>query len=394
MMNPHLNTASGNDIVMNILISTGDHSGDFTGSLLFQKLKQLSPQLSCYAIGGERLQAEGAQILADSSGWSAIGLFDALKKIPQAIAGVRSLRKKLKTISLDGVVFIDCPGVNVRLAKLFSSQKEKVRSVYFFPPSAWRRDSRRAAQVGKLVDLVIAPFRETAELYAGAGVPAFFSGHPVLDLVSLHPEKSKLLQEFHLDPRNPVVGIFPGSRDQEITYLLPLMFQALEEILKERRHIQFLLPIARESLKPLILKEIKNRRLPVHAEVGINHKVLQISDFLVMASGTATLEAALAEKPMVIVYKVSPWTWRIERPFLKGVRYAGLPNLLAGKEIVPELIQEKATVGALVGEILDLLYNEPKKEQMVEDLKGVREQLGTPGVMDRVAKRILELFHG
>lgn len=329
-------------------------------------------------------------MLEDSSDWSSIGLFDALKKVPKVYRAYLRIKKKLKALRPDGVIYIDCPAVNVRLAGVI--RKEGIRSVYFFPPSAWKSDPKRAAAVGKLVNLVIAPFQETAKLYATAGTPTFFSGHPVLDWVHPTEDRKKLLREFGLDPRNPVVGLFPGSRDQEIEYLLPLILDAVEVMLMDMRHVQFLLPIARESLKPLILEEIRKRKLPIKAQTGVNQQVMQMADFLILASGTATLEAALFEKPMLIVYKVSPWSWRLERPFLKGVEFAGLPNLLAGREIVPEFIQEKATAVEVADTAIALVRGTEKRERMIRDLQSIREQLGTAGVMERVARQTLETF--
>lgn len=376
---------------MKLLISTGDYFGDCVGGMLIRELRKLASPLDVYGIGGSNLKSAGAEMLEDSSDWSSVGIFDALKKVPRVLRSFLRLKKKILELKPHGVAFIDCPAFNVPLAK--AVRKANLRSVYFFPPSAWRGDSKRAAQVGKWVNLVIAPFQETAKLYAAAGVPTFFSGHPVLDWIHPEIDKKALFREFNLDVRNhPVIGLLPGSRDQEIDYLLPLLLDTVVEIRKEMRHPQFLLPIARAELEPRISKEIQIRKLPIEARVGINYKVMQIADLLIVASGTATLEGALFEKPMIIVYKVSPWTWRLERPFLAGAKFAGLPNLLAGKQIVPEFIQEDANAWRVAEQAVNLIHREDKRAAMIRDLQKIREQLGTPGVLERVAKQILETF--
>jgi len=377
---------------LNILISTGDSSGDFIGSLLLKRLKELSPNIFFYAIGGEKLRAAGAKVLEDSSTWSAIGIFDALSKVPRVYLASRRIRKKLPHLNLNGVIYIDCPAFNLYLAQAIV--KLGIPSVYFFPPSQWRNDPKRAAKVGKLVNRVIAPFTQASKVYQEANVPVFFSGHPLLDILESEEKSEVIFRELGLDRNRPVVGLFPGSRDQEIHYLLPLELAAARKLLAKIPKLQFVLPISRKNLEKTILHQIRSSGLPVVARTEINHKVMQIADFLILASGTATLEATLFRKPMVIVYKVSPLTWRLERPLLKGVKFAGLPNLLAGKEIVPELMQEKATVNNLVNHALKLLTDESARKQMIALLESLRPQLGEPGVIDRVSHQILETFGG
>lgn len=379
-------------VPISILISTGDLSGDFIGSLLVKELKRLAPETTFYAVGGEHLKNAGAKLLEDSSKWSAIGIFDALSKVPSVYSAYRRLKKSIPAMNLSGVVYLDCPAFNLLLSKSIFSLK--IPSVYFFPPSSWRNDPARAARVGKRVNRVIAPFKQTESLYKKAGVPTFFSGHPLLDRIPSTGNKENAARELRLDPKRPIVGLFPGSRTQEIKYLLPILLKAANDLYLEDPSVQFALAIAHPSLEEEITRKVKSANAPVVMRHQSNYTIMQASDVLLIASGTATLEAALHEKPMVIVYKVSEWSWRLEAPFLKGIAFAGLPNLLAGKEIAPEFLQEKATAKNVGDKMRELLDSPALRESMIRELKCIRPSLGEPGAIPRAAKAILETFHG
>ncbi len=379
---------------MKLFISTGDVSGDFNGSLLIQALREQNPTIEFAAVGGEKVKESGAQILADSTSWSSIGFFDSLKKAPTIIMAYQRLKKQLSALKFNAAVLIDCPAFNLHLASfLFNSG---IPIYYFFPPSAWKNDLNRAKQVGRCLKAVIAPFPESAALYEKAGVPVFFSGHPLVDTIRSHELKSNFYsacEKLKLNPDKPIIGLFPGSREQEIRYLLPILLKAGELLLEKFEDIQFVLPIASKNLKRQILSKIAQFRLQVTAVENSNYDILLVSTALIISSGTATLEAALYEKPMVIVYKVSPLTWKFERHFLKGVSFAGLPNLLLGRKVVPELIQEKAKPEVIFHELVRFLTEKDYAATVKNDLRQIRPLLGSPGVMKRVANLILEALN-
>lgn len=375
---------------MKLLISAGDLSGDFHGSLLIKAFQKREPNIAFAVIGGERLKESGGELLADSSSWSSVGIFDSIKKAPSVLLAYQILKRKLKSIKLDAAILIDCPAFNLPLARFLF--KSGVPCYYFFPPSSWKKDLNRAKQVGKWIKLVIAPFQETASLYKKAGIPVFFSGHPLIDIIPDIKLNStmQIFKKLSLDPEKPVIGLFPGSRDQEIHYLLPVLLKTAKNLIKKHPDLQFALPAASKNLKRQILSQIAKFNLPLVAAENSNYDILRISKVLILASGTATLEAALYEKPMIIIYKLSPLTWKLQKPFLRGASFAGLPNLLAGKRIVPELIQDSANSENIFNEMNKILTDESYAAAMKKELRQIRSYLGTPGVMERVANLILE----
>lgn len=353
-------------------------------------LRKRAPESTFCAVGGENLKEAGADILENSSGWSGIGVFDSIGKVPGIYLAYRRLRKKLKKIRPDGAILIDTAAFNSRVARFLHSIGVPV--IYFFPPSSWKKDSRRAAAVGQWLTKVIAPFEETAELYRKAGVPTFFSGHPLLDQVADQKTKAEICSGLGLDPQKPIVGLFPGSRRQEIRYLLPLELEVASRLSKKFPGMQFALPIASRVLEPQIAAAVEKSGIRVTARRGINRDVMAAGDAFLLASGTATLEAALREKPMVIIYKVSRLSWALQKPFVR-VRFAGLPNLLADAPIVPELLQDSATADNIAAE-MEKLFEPERRKKMTADLRAIRAGLGEAGVMDRVADEILETFRG
>jgi lipid-A-disaccharide synthase len=375
---------------LKLFFSTGDISGDLHGGLLIQELKKQNPNFSFFAVGGDKLKEAGAEILENSTSWSAIGIFDSFQKVPKIYLAFQRVKKKLKKIKPHGAILIDTPAVNIPLARYL--HRLRIPVIYFFPPSAWKKDLQRAASVGRWVEKVVAPFPETAELYAKAGVPTYFSGHPLLDLIPQSCEEKEIFQRWNLDLQKPVLGLLPGSRQQEIRYILPLQLETARLLLERHQSLQFALPIASSILEENILKEIKKAGIPVVTKIGASQEVMQISKILLVASGTATLEAALYEKPMIICYKLSPLTWKVQRPFLKGVKFAGLPNLLSNEAIVPEFIQEEA-VPEKMAKAIEKLFNPEEAEKMKESLRKIRPKLGEPGAIKRVAELILQTFH-
>ncbi|MBI2263691.1 MAG: lipid-A-disaccharide synthase [Armatimonadetes bacterium] len=372
-----------------ILVVAGEASGDLHGASLISTLRKRFPEIQPTGIGGDGLRKEMVSLLHDSSGWGAIGIMEAVQKVPGWLRAFWDVKKLIRTDPPDVIVLIDSPAFNVRLARF--ARKLGIPTVYFFPPSAWSANVRRARQIAQLVTRVIATFAFTASVYRKAGEEAFFFGHPFVDLVQPTASRDEALERFGLTGGGPIVGLLPGSRDHEIRYLLPEMLATASLLLREMPEIRFVLPIATRYLRDRVVREISKASIgqAVSLVEGLTYDAMNVCDLLLVTSGSATLEAACLGKPMVIVYKLSRLTWMVLRLVVK-VPYAGLPNLIAEKKIVPEYLQERVKADTLARAVLDLLRDPCALAEMRKNMDLVRSRLGQPGVMERVADVVAE----
>lgn len=374
----------------------GEASGDIYGGELARHLYKQLP-LKITGIGGKRMRDAGVDILYDSSAISVVGfseVFSRLKAIKEAYGKVKKI---LASGSINMVILIDYPGFNIKVAGI--AKKMGIPVVYYIGPQiwAWRRGRIRtlARMVKKMI--VILPFEEF--IYKEAGLDCSFIGHPMVDeTLHVHPaEETK--KRYGLNENIPVVGLFPGSRIGEVKTLLPIILEAAQSLKEEKPDTQFILGMA-ESLEPQLLEGIISewekspgcrRKIDITMIKGETNDVLNISDLVIAASGTITLQAAIFEKPMVIIYRVSPITYMIAR-LLVNIKDIGLINILAGKRIVPELIQKEATPENIVAEVKKIVTDRKYYEKIRKDLHEVRLKLGPPGTSERVARVIGEML--
>ncbi len=369
-----------------VLIITGEASGDLHGANLAKALYTLQPRLEIEGVGGHLMQAEGVRLLQGIDRVDAIGI-PGFKQLIRGVSTFRRLKKILQEDIYDVIVFIDSPGMNLRLAKVAAQAKQHV--VYYIAPQVWAWGKRRLNVIQQVVDrmIVIFPFEE--KLYHDAGVPCNFVGHPLLDVIKPSYDKLLVQEQLGYSSHSQILGLFPGSREHEVTQCLPTMLHAAHEIKKAFPQLQVM--IAQSSSVPeAIFHDIVRiyRNLKVRMIQDCPNEVMAASDLLFVNSGTATLQAAIIGTPMIILYRV-PWlTYLIARQVIQ-IPYIGLVNIVAGRQVVPELLQYNMSVKQLVPAALRLLHHPELLDEMRESFVEVRESLGVPGASRRAAECVL-----
>ncbi|MDP2683176.1 MAG: lipid-A-disaccharide synthase [Deltaproteobacteria bacterium] len=376
-----------------ILIVAGEASGDLHGSNLIKALKEIDPALRFYGVGGEKMKGVGFSAIEDSKNLAVVGISEVILKLGRLYAAFNKLKKALDENRPDIVVLIDFPDFNLHVAK--EADKRGIPVIYYIGPQVWAWRRRRVKKIARLVDkmLVVFPFEE--DIYKKAGMDVEYVGHPLAGIVSCRLSKEDALSSLSMG-HGRVVALLPGSRRHEVERLLPVMLEAAAIIKREIKDIQFILPLADTIEQTFIEEIIKNSqsllttcrdRFEIAIVRGRLYEVLRASDAAIVASGTATLETALMEVPMVIIYKVSILTSIIGRMFVR-VDYIGLPNIVAGKWIVPELIQENARPELIAKDILKFLGNRDTRNSVISELKEMGKKLGSGDASKKAAEEI------
>ena len=371
------------------LIVAGEASGDLHGSGLVRALKILHPNCQFSGLGGNRMREEGVETFFDIDRMGAVGFVEVLSDLSHYWNVYRVLASEISSGKYDAVILIDYPTLNLRLAR--QCRKHGCRVFFFISPQVWAWRKGRIKDIRRTVDkmFVLFPFEE--EMYNRVGVSAEFLGHPFVETVRPTMSREEAIQEFSLDPERKTIGLLPGSRNNEIQFLLDLMIDSAGEIRKEIKDSQFILPVA-DTLDPETIRQrLKSNPLDVRVVTGKSYDVMNCCDYLIIASGSATLEAGLMGCPMVIVYRLKWVTYWLARLLLNTKVY-GLVNIVAGEKVVPELIQNKATAKNVADEALKVL-DDPEKHRILRSrLFQVRGSLGEPGVMGRIAGRIFKVL--
>ena len=368
-----------------ILMITGEASGDLHGAHLAKAIAARDPSAQLVGIGGAGMRAAGVTMIPGIPQLDVMGLI-GLSAVRSLILRVRAIRRVLKAERWDLVVLIDNPGLNFHFARV--AKAAGLRVVYYIAPQLWAWRPGRMKRIQRHVDhvVVILPFE--AELYRRAGVRCTFVGHPLLDSVAPAFDRSTLRAKYNLDASAPVVGLLPGSRLAEVSMLLPVLLEAARRLATSDPKTQFLLAQASSIDDNLLDQLLTHRPVPVTVAKDQASEVMAASDVLLVASGTATLQAAVVGTPMVLVYKTTWPTYWLARCLIR-VKWIGLVNLVAGRSIVPELIQDEATAEQLWREVRRLLTDGQAREEMKDGLREVRQSLGEPGASRRAADVVL-----
>jgi lipid-A-disaccharide synthase len=371
---------------MRIMISCGEASGDLYAGALAAEIRQREPAVEIFGFGGARLRSAGARLIGDFTQFSVTGLTEAIRVIPRSLAMIRRLVDAARAQRPDVFVAIDFPDFNFRLMRALDGMGIPV--VYYVSPQlwAWRAGRMQTMQRHATKVLVIFPFEEP--IYRAADVDAAFVGHPLVDLARAGQPRSSFLRDRGLVPDAPTVALLPGSRRNELERILPVMLDALPLIRARVPDVQFTVACA-PTLPDVLFAPLMrvDRLILVHDR---SDDVIASSDVAITASGTATVQCALHERPMVVVYKLSPLTYRLGKPFVKVSTYA-MPNLVAGRTIVPELIQDGLTPERMAEETVSFLIDRQRHAETREALRRVREQLGRPGASARAAEAVIEV---
>jgi lipid-A-disaccharide synthase len=368
-----------------VMLSCGEPSGDLYAGALAVELRKRAPSIDIFGFGGDRLREAGARLVGDFKGISVTGLTEALRVLPRSYLMLRRLVAAARATRPDVFVAIDFPDFNFRL--MAAIKRLGIPVVYYISPQLWAWRPGRMQTMKALVDrvLVIFPFEE--ELYRREGVDAQFVGHPLVDLARATATREGFLREQGLDPDAPTVALLPGSRPNEIHRILPDMAAAVPLIAAEIPRVQFVVACAPNLPEELFAGFRSVGATLVRARAD---DVLAASDVVVTASGTATVQAALHEKPMVVVYRLSDLTYRLGKPFVKVDTYA-MANLVAGRRVVPELIQHDFTPDRVARETISFFTDRARYDATRRGLREVRARLGASGGSGRAAEAILEV---
>lgn len=372
-----------------IMIVAGEASGDMHGGNLVGAMRRLDPDLSFYGVGGARMKAAGVALIADAADMAVVGLTEVVVKLLSLIRIMHRLKTSLTTERPDLVILIDYPDFNISLAR--AARKAGIPVLYYISPQVWAWRKGRIATLRQCVDrmAVILPFEE--QFYRDAGMDVTFVGHPLLDEVKRKYSRKEALNRFGLKDEAVTVGLLPGSRRSEVERLLPEMCRACRILEAKLSPLQFVLPLA-GTLDIDLVRNIL-RQFPLHVNVIRDeiYDVIAVSDAAIVASGTATLETALLEIPMVVVYKVSALSYAVGRRVIH-VDHISLANLIAGRTVVPELIQGEANPERIAAEVRTLLVHREKSNEMRAALAEVRGKLGMPGASQRTAQIAREML--
>ncbi len=380
--------------VPTVMVMSGEASGDEHAASVVSAMRQKNPQIQFFGMGGSALRAAGVETVVDSEeSASVMGLTEVLGSLGGLIKAFLKLRRAAKDRRPDIVLLVDFPDFNMLFARAVHTYCSHI--VYFITPQIWAWRTKRVRTIAKYVSKVIPIFPFEEKFYRSHGVDATFVGHPYLDRPALKIDRDAFLKAHGLDPRKPVVALLPGSRTAEVTRLAVPMRDAWRRLQQSRPDVQAIVPIAATLELDWVQQEFGDS--DIVCVPGNAREILLSADVAVVASGTATLEAALAEIPFVVIYKLSDFTYAVGKRLVKGVSHIAMPNLIAGEEVIPELIQENASAERIAAELERYLGDRAHYDAVRKRLGQIRSQLAgglerEDGSSDRVADIVLGLF--
>lgn len=375
-----------------VVVVAGEPSGDRHAADFVTALKSLDPQLKFSGMGGVAMLDAGVEIVVDSTRLAVVGLVEVLARYSEIRGALRQMQDHLKAHQPDLLVLVDYVEFNLRLAR--TAKNLGIKVLFYISPQVWAWRPGRIKKIGRWIDAMAVLFPFEVDVYRRNNIPVRYVGNPLVDQVKVSQPRTALRQEFGLAVDAPVLGLFPGSRSSEIRRHLPVMIQAAKELRTRHPQLQLVIGVApgldiEHEIKPLIQINLDIRLIEDRS-----HEVMAASDALLISSGTATLEAGLLGVPMVILYRVSAISYAILKRFLL-IPDIGLVNVVAGRRIVPEFVQNDATDQNLANAAEELLFNSARAQEVRKALSSVREILGESGGSQRVAEMAKELIdHG
>ena len=365
------------------MIIAGEASGDLHGGALAERLRAIAPDGPLVGIGGARMKAAGVRLLESVDNLAVMGFVEVIAHIPKHWALLRTLRERMESGSVGLLVLIDYPGFNLKLA--VTARDAGVPVLYFITPQVWAWGAGRLATMAQVVTRAapILPFEE--KLLRDHGVDARFVGHPLLDRAQSLPSPEDARAQLGLALDRPLLALFPGSREQEIV-------RHLDDFVATGQEMQRRVPGLQVVVSVAATVDIDAARCPFPMVRGASFPLLRAADAAMCKSGTTTLEAAVAGCPLVVAYRTSGWTYWLARRLVK-IPHIGLVNVVAGREVAREFVQDALTPQAVSDELVHLLARtDPRRAEVVNGLAEVRAKLGTPGAADRVARMALEML--
>ncbi|MFH1782083.1 MAG: lipid-A-disaccharide synthase [Candidatus Omnitrophota bacterium] len=368
-----------------ILIVAGEASGDLQASNLINALKKINPHIEFFGVGGKLMEGAGCEIVQDIVKLAVVGFIEVLRHLnvfKKLLADLLILLDKRKP---DLVILVDYPGFNLRFAKYV--KEKNIPVIYYISPQVWAWGKKRVFEIKRLVDKMIVLFGFEEELYKEAGVKVSFVGHPFLDIVRPLWKKEETIKHVHAKHSSIKIALLPGSRQKEIERHLPVMLKACEKIKEKLGNVEFILS-KRKEIDHSVYNNITNASsIKPHSLDNKPYEIMDITDLVIVSSGSATLETAIMEKPMIVIYKTSIVTYLLAKNMI-NIPNIALVNIVAGKRIVPELVQSDANPGNISKEALSILTDHKLQDQIKKELHLVKGKLGEKGAIDRAAHLI------
>ncbi|MBE9170625.1 lipid-A-disaccharide synthase [Pleurocapsales cyanobacterium LEGE 06147] len=382
---------------MRIFISTGEVSGDLQGAMLIDALKRqagaIKSDLEIVALGGDRMAAAGANLLADTTSIGSVGFLEAVPFVVPTWQIQNQAKNYLQQNPPDIVVLIDYPGPNLAIGNYIRQQLPQVTVVYYIAPQDWAVPMLgNAKKIARIADKLLAIFPQEANYFRKQGINVTWVGHPLLDRIEKSPsrENARICLGIELDRQ--AIALLPASRPQELKYLLPVICEAAQEIQAKLPQVTFLIPVSLAIYRDVIEKAVKSYGLQATILEGKTLEAIAAADLAITKSGTVNLEIALLNVPQVVLYRIHPFTAWIARKLLGfSIPLMSPPNLVVNREIVPEFQQERATAANIAAESLKILFNRDKQAQILAGYQQMRSLLGEVGVCDRAAAKILKI---
>ena len=370
------------------MIIAGEASGDMHGAHLVKAIRALNRELDFFGVGGNALRKAGVHLMLDNSQIAVVGISEVFAKFKIILRALRIVKKGLSRIRPALLILIDFPDFNLYVAA--TAKKLGIPVMYYISPQVWAWRTGRVRKIKSVVDHMVVIFPFELSFYKRWHVPVTFVGHPLLDgmMSGTSREKKGSLKEGGL-----LIGLLPGSRDGEITRLLPTMVQAADILSEQIPDIRFAIPVASSVDRTLVESIVEEGTARISIRPDGLRDVLNEAALVITASGTVTLEAALAGTPMIIVYKVSPLSYWLGKRLIR-VKHIGMANLVAKRPVVPELIQNEASAERIARQALQMLRDEKELAQMRLKLRDVAESLGSSGASQRAAEVAIGLLSG
>ncbi len=366
------------------MVIAGEASGDMRAAGLVAALKELSPPLRFSGIGGDCMRAQGVELFEDITSLAVIGIVEVIKHFDRIKKVFELTLAQIDTHKPDAVILVDYPGFNLRLAR--EIKKRGIKVIYYISPQVWAWREKRVELIKTVVDRMIVLFPFETATYAKYGMTVDYVGHPLVDEVKPTRSQDEVLKSIGLTVSKTTIGLMPGSRAKEISRHLPVMLEAAQQLFNANRERQFiLLKASTIDITQLQSCLYLYKHLPLKIFDGNTYDGINAMDAAIVASGTATLEVALLKKPLVVIYKTSWITYAIAKAVIK-IPYISLVNIVAGKKIVEEFIQNDASAQKLTEGLEEALHN-PK---LIDELSRVKELLGSSGASYKAANVVLE----
>jgi lipid-A-disaccharide synthase len=366
---------------MTIYFVAGEVSADNHGAALMRSLRVLDPELKFIGRGGPQMQqVAGAQFKNWIDDAAVLGLWEVLRKYGYFREHFHQTLKEIQESKPNAVVLIDYPGFNLRLARALRTQSRSQKTIYYISPQVWAWNRGRIKKMARFIDLVLCIFPFEADLYAASGLRAVFVGHPMIERL----EAQKI--DAQRDPN--LIGLFPGSRSREVRKIFPVMIETARRLLESNPTLRFQVAAASEELACEMNEQLADRQA-IEITVGQTATIMQRALVGIVASGSATLEAAYFGMPFVLIYRVA-WPTYVAARLVVNVDFLGMPNLLAGKEVIPEFIQHEAKPDVITKAIRLLMKNSAARDRMILDFDAIITKLGGAGASERAAQAVLE----